>query len=375
MTISIINIINKWGKKNQYRDIKMNNIDKIKELELAIKKYCDYEFKNSDYLINAFAPRTSQNNQSGNNYEVLEFIGDKVVGMSVVKLLVQYFHLDVSVDKLNEFRFKHLECFGSESYEGILTKIEDNFTKGEYLTKRFNELNLDWKWILNENEIKQNNDQKKSVQENIFEDVIDAITIDSNFNYDKLVTIVGFFLDFINFMNHYYEVHPNYVGKLQEWSQDYNKNTLFAIPHYEISDNSLTNQIDPISCFVTIKLSNDLTKTFIANGKSSEEVKYEVSRKAYEYLRENGYIKSVYEKEIGILTETNALSRLNELIAKNLCKVEWNEEKIIENGLVKGWKMTLTNKIWGEFNYIANTKKEAKNIVAYNFLNKLMKCK
>ena len=71
----------------------MNNINKIKELALAIKKSCDYEFKNTDYLINAFTPRTSQNNQSGNNYEVLEFIGDKVVGMSVVKLLVQYFSL------------------------------------------------------------------------------------------------------------------------------------------------------------------------------------------------------------------------------------------------------------------------------------------
>ena len=325
MTISIINIINKWGKENQYRDIKMNNIDKIKELALAIKKYCDYEFKNTDYLINAFTPRTSQNNQSGNNYEVLEYIGDKVVGMSVVKLLVQYFDLDVSVDKLNEFRFKHLECFGSESYEGILTKIEDNFTKGEYLTKRFNELNLDWKWILNENEIKQNNDQKKSVQENIFEAIIGAITIDSNFNYDKLLTIIGTFLDFTNSMNKYDEFSNIYVEKLQEWSKDHNKNTSFAIPHYEISDNSLINPIDPISCSVTIKLSNDLTRTFTANGKSSEEVKNEVSTEAYKYLKENCYIKSVYEKEIGILTKTNALSSLNELIAKNLCKVKWNE--------------------------------------------------
>lgn len=175
----------------------MENLSKIEEFAQKIKNVCGYQFKNLNYLSNAFTPRTSQNNHSGNNYEISEFIGDKVIGISIVKLLVDYFNLNTDNKSLNVFKFEHIECFETLSDEGILTQIEDNFTQGEYLSKRFNELNLNWNdLVASESKIAQNNNQSKSVHECILEAIVGAIALDSNFDYNQLLLIVRIFLNF-----------------------------------------------------------------------------------------------------------------------------------------------------------------------------------
>ncbi|MBO6072136.1 hypothetical protein J6P59_00490 [bacterium] len=121
----------------------MENLDKLEKLVQQIKSISGYKFKKPIYLLNAFKPRTTQNNFFGNNYEVLEFIGDKAIGIAVVRLLVSYFKLDIDNTKLDDFQSNHPNCFKQSSNEGILTQIEDNLTQEEYLSQCFIKLNLD----------------------------------------------------------------------------------------------------------------------------------------------------------------------------------------------------------------------------------------
>lgn len=91
-------------------------------------------------MLKVFTQRNNNSINPFNNNEVLEFIGDKVIGISIVRLLIKYFDLENfndSNDKLQDFRFKYIEYFKSKSYEGILTQIENNFVQGEYLAKCF----------------------------------------------------------------------------------------------------------------------------------------------------------------------------------------------------------------------------------------------
>ena len=53
-----------------------------------------YEFKNLDLLKQAFVRRSYTSENGGENNEVLEFIGDKVLDFAVVRLLIQkYGHI------------------------------------------------------------------------------------------------------------------------------------------------------------------------------------------------------------------------------------------------------------------------------------------
>ena len=55
---------------------------------IFIQNQIGYEFKNLDLLQQAFVRRSYSQENGGENNEVLEFIGDKVLDLFVVKLLI-----------------------------------------------------------------------------------------------------------------------------------------------------------------------------------------------------------------------------------------------------------------------------------------------
>ena len=61
----------------------------MKQFDLVnIQRQIGYEFKNLDLLQQAFTRRSFSEENGGENNEVLEFIGDKVLDLFVVKLLI-----------------------------------------------------------------------------------------------------------------------------------------------------------------------------------------------------------------------------------------------------------------------------------------------
>jgi ribonuclease-3 len=56
---------------------------------IFIQNRIGYEFKNLDLLQQAFVRRSYSQENGGENNEVLEFIGDKVLDLFVVKFLIE----------------------------------------------------------------------------------------------------------------------------------------------------------------------------------------------------------------------------------------------------------------------------------------------
>jgi hypothetical protein len=70
--------------------------------ENTIEKVIGYTFKNKALLRQAFTRRSFTQENGGQNNEILEFIGDKVLDVTVVKILID--HLIACIRK-------HLFCF------------------------------------------------------------------------------------------------------------------------------------------------------------------------------------------------------------------------------------------------------------------------
>ena len=56
-----------------------------------VQKKIDYEFQNVDLLLQAFTRSSYSTQFGGENNEVLEFIGDKVLDFYVVKIMAERF--------------------------------------------------------------------------------------------------------------------------------------------------------------------------------------------------------------------------------------------------------------------------------------------
>lgn len=221
----------------------------------------------------------------------------------------------------------------------------------------FLELNLEWEWLLDKNAQNQHIEQNKDPNERNFEALIGAIYLDSNFNINIIIPLVNKLLHFDETMNDYHEFKENYISELEEWAKRH---------QYPLS---IYNNNDLLTCKITIAINENKHLNFEGTGVSNSEAKYNVAKIAYDFLKNDGYIKSFYEEEIGYLTVENALSKLNELIQKSLIKITWNEDIKLSNNY---WESSLVNKVLVRFTGVGSNKQNAKNSAAYSFLNKLI---
>ena len=122
----------------------------------ALEKICKYRFKNRQYLIQAFTPR-SISNQPRQNYERLEFLGDAVIDIVVSRELMREF---------------------PEGDEGILTQKRSALVQKTFLATMGQLLKLlDFVQIESTVDLKE---EKIAVKQsaNLFEALVGAIYLD-----------------------------------------------------------------------------------------------------------------------------------------------------------------------------------------------------
>ena len=121
-----------------------------------IERSIDYNFKNKDYLIQAFTHKSIDKGPR-NNYERLEFLGDSVLDLIISKALI------------NEF---------PEGDEGLLTEKRASLVQKSYLASMGKLLNLMDRLKINHN---VNLDVEKIANKqlaNIFESLLGALYLD-----------------------------------------------------------------------------------------------------------------------------------------------------------------------------------------------------
>ena len=132
----------------------------LKELEKSI----NYEFKDKDLLKLALTHKSFDNKS---NNERLEYLGDSILNSSISK----YLYLKFPNQK-----------------EGLLTRMRSFIVKGETLTKKANELQLNQYIEISKGTANLSDHRKFSILEGSIESIIGAVFLDSNWdNVDNFI--------------------------------------------------------------------------------------------------------------------------------------------------------------------------------------------
>ena len=157
----------------------------LKEFNVAeIEAKIGYTFNSKDLLEQAFARRS---NPFLPNNEVLEFIGDSVLGMIVTKHLTwRYEEYYTSADT---------GYYSCELSEGELSEYKISLVQRASLALATDKAELAQYLRLGQSDIANEVQNNASVKEDLFEAILGAVAIDSNWSMPHLEQIVGTLLN------------------------------------------------------------------------------------------------------------------------------------------------------------------------------------
>lgn len=312
-----------------------------------IQQKIGYQFVNPVLLKQAFvSPSLSDATQNRvQNYQILEFIGDAVLGLAVVKNLSSEFcHVDSSGQ------------FVSSATEGNLTEEKIRLIKNEKLALCSNALGFDSYLERAHGYFLHDRKNKKG---DLIESVLGAVAIDSNWNMDVLSRVASELL-------RYDKPAENATEKLQNYCAEQGQD----LPIY-----SFWNCGSRYDCTVSLQFVNEL---FVGNGCSEEESQKIAAELAYKYLiMQNGVKKmSVEQTEVNVLNISKKfltpVEKLNlKYIKKEIVQPNYSFVQVTENGKLF-WICSLSlndnkHRVSGK----ATTRKKAKQAAAKAMLDLL----
>lgn len=265
----------------------MNNQDLNK-----IEKLIGYSFDEPMLLQQSFTRRSYSQENGGQNNEVLELLGDSVLGNIVTKKLAEYYG-----------SFKNNGEFATHYQEGKLSKLKEKLVESSMLAHRIDMLGLANYLIMGKGDIIKNVQNEESVKEDLFEAIIGAVALDCEWNINTIQDVVETMLDIEYYLENGFSDENNYVDLIQQWSQKaYHK-----VPHYDFEEYD-----EGFECFLYLP---NIDEEFSGEGYSKSLARLNAAAEAYEYLEENDMLITMRD-EIGEPCEEKAVSQLQELAQK-----------------------------------------------------------
>lgn len=358
-----------------------------------IQKKIDYHFKNEDLLQQAFVRRSFSRENGGSDNEILEFIGDRALELAVTRMMMEEYgyYMDecenyVEGEDCNEFY--------SEMSEGELTEIKKKLVQGKTLSKVIDELGWQEHLYLGKGDESQHIENKDSVKEDLFEAIIGAVALDSNWNIDAIQSVVEILLKPNSILGDDKEI--DYLAVIQEWySNTYKKYPKFD---YIKTEFKYTYQNVGVGCNIgdyicvikndnkknlnTVNRSSNmwaisgnsygLSNPFIyikGIGNSPKEARNDLCLKLYYHLVQNGIIKTI-KSEIENPNKNEAINQLETLARRGYFSIP---EYMFKEGYDKNgnpiWTVHCKIKEVSVQKYAKSSlKKEAKKQAAYSML-------
>ena len=347
-----------------------------------------YEFKNKDLLQQAFVRSSYSEENGGQDNEVLEFIGDKVLDFVTVKVLIdQYGSMTEDYDDYN--RYEDFNEFYCDYDEGKLTKIKQKIICQSNLAKQIDRLGIAGYLLLGEGDYKNNVGEKESVKSDLFEAILGAVALDCNWNISELEEIVSIMINFGEILNK--EDELNYIQCIEDWvrkdsgrvpkyhCQRYHWGVPSVVPANRRKRLITTQRImnNPngtcYECLLEISEEDDIPD-FRAYGNSKKEARIAVCELAYEYLEKNDMLNDSIQYEIDNPNLNESINQLEILVRRGyfkLPKYEFEEEYDKNGNPI--WKCKCIIKDIGK-TYIgkASSKKDAKIQSAFKMLKKVL---
>lgn len=328
----------------------------------AIQKIIGYEFHNSDLLQQAFIRRSYSKEKGGENNEVLEFIGDKVLDLIVVKILTEEFGSITSGD---------FHEFASEYQENKLTEIKKHLVEKDTLANCIDDLGLADYLIMGEGDRKNHVENSPSVMEDLFEAILGAVAIDSNYDLKALQDVIELMLNPEALI---FDDEINYIQEVQDWSL----RRTGELPEREFKENygfytmspGLLNPHAPMmnekfTCYVQV----DGVKKAVGHGTSKVKAHEEAAKAIYDYLDENNMLYTIHD-EIDEPSLNMAINQLETLARRGYFSLpEYTaEEHHDENGNPFWHVECHIDEVEYYFDAESSSKKQAKKQAAYDML-------
>ena len=326
-----------------------------------IQNKIGYVFKNKCLLTQAFTRKSYAEEKHGTLHnEVLEFYGDKALEFIVMKKMSEYY------GKIGDN-----EPYSSLLNEGELTEVKKKLVCREMLARKIRGLGFQTHLIMGTGDYAQKNWEQESVQEDLFEAILGAVAIDSNWNVDTLTKVVDRMLTPEFYFKYNANENIDYVQLVQQWCQK----------KYGILPKCVVCK--GVSTFSLLKDYNwgekhsnyqcDLTigpfPPFKALGETQKEARFEACKKAYLFLEKNHLLYSLRD-EIGEPDIDRAINQLQELYQKGY--IGEPQYTFVESHDENGnpvWECTCHIKNLNSGIIITNpSKKQAKKIAAYQMV-------
>lgn len=280
-----------------------------------IESLIGYEFERRDLLQQAFTRKSYTNETNdGDNNEVLEFIGDKALDFVVIKALSEYYG---EINERNEF--------ACDLTEGKLTELKKRFVESTMLAHCIDELDLSQYLIMGKGDKKNKVQNDTHVKEDLFEAIMGAVVIDSNWDIDALQDVAELMLNIDHYLEHGFDDEENYVMLIQQWCQK----TSGELPWYRFYDGEFEYSCNRRAIRyqgerviisggrggILCELRIDEGAPFIGRGNSKCQARAVAAKLAYDYLDEHDELITMID-EIGEPTWEKAVSQLQELAQK-----------------------------------------------------------
>ena len=323
-----------------------------------IQDQIGYDFKHEGLLCQAFTRRSyTEENKNAPHNENLEFYGDRALEIVISKKMSEYFGM---VDENG--------CYVSLADEGELTEIKKRLVCKKMLASKIcaygfqNDLRMGW------GDCEQRAWQQESVQEDLFEAIIGAVAIDSNWDMLALTKVVDLMLDPDSHFKNSGEDF-DYVTLIQQWCQK----KYGCLPQYAVRNGCwnpalLQKEFDgsDFQCDLTF---GPFAFPFQALGKSKKSAKKAAAKEAYRYLKKNNLLLSLVD-EVGKPDFDRAVNQLQELHQKKyISEPQYAfEESHDENGNPLWTYRCRVESIGMEFSITHASKKHAKKEAAYHIV-------
>lgn len=362
--------------------------------QIFIQDQIGYTFNNPELLQQAYTRRSYSEENGGENNEVLEFIGDKVLDLYVVKFLISRNSNAEGLFKKHDPKFKDTWSYIAEKHslpeedvlvsdcsEAELTDIKKLLVQKKTLANRIDELGIGDFLRMGSGDIQQNIGQENSVKEDLFEAILGAIAIDCNWDPEKLQNAVEIMLSPDSILED--GDTEDYPSMIQKWT--YNK--MGDIPRYHFKKGGysysfytgfhgitqhVNNQCDPwlgrIKWHGLMKLSDDLP-IFRGFGETQAEARRNVCKVAYEELCRLGLWFPIRD-EIEDPNREDAIGQLEILARRGYFSIPTYEFKKTYDGNGNPiWESTCSIEEKCEsFSAKSSSKKDAKKTAAYEML-------
>ncbi len=168
-----------------------------------VQKKIGYWFDNEDLLLQAFTRSSYSSQHGGENNEVLEFLGDRVLDFYVVKVISDRFGFVKSQsDYYDEENDLDEYCIVAHKNEADFTELKKQIVSNETLAKTIDKLGLFKYMYLGDTDLENPKfkDNLIKVKADLFEAILGAVAIDSNWNPDELQNVVEFMLQIDDFL-------------------------------------------------------------------------------------------------------------------------------------------------------------------------------